>query len=49
MGVLHRDLSEGNILITGSKKVGFRGVIIDMDYAKFSDDPTLAEDPISVR
>ena len=48
-GVLHRDLSEGNVLITGSKEVGKRAVIIDFDYAKMLEDLTLADDPISVR
>lgn len=48
-GVLHRDLSEGNVLITGSTEVGKRAVMIDFDYAKMLDDPTLADDPISVR
>ena len=47
-GVLHRDLSEGNVLITGSTEVGKRAVIIDFDYAKMLEDPTLADDPISV-
>ena len=48
-GVLHRDLSEGNLLITGSKEVGFRAMVIDFDYAKFLEDAMLADDPISVR
>ncbi|KAH9835353.1 uncharacterized protein C8Q71DRAFT_765439 [Rhodofomes roseus] len=48
-GVQHKDLSEGNILITahGKKGEGHRGMVIDFDYAKFMSDATLAEDPIS--
>ncbi|KAH9835356.1 uncharacterized protein C8Q71DRAFT_811995 [Rhodofomes roseus] len=46
-GVTHRDLSDTNILITGSKEVGRRGMVIDFDYAKILGDATLAEDPIS--
>ncbi|KAH9833523.1 uncharacterized protein C8Q71DRAFT_849857 [Rhodofomes roseus] len=48
-GVQHKDLSEGNILITarGKKGVGDRGMVIDFDYAKFMSDATLADDPIS--
>ncbi|EPS96876.1 hypothetical protein FOMPIDRAFT_1025203 [Fomitopsis schrenkii] len=46
-GVVHRDLSEGNVLITGSKEVGKRAVIIDFDYAKMLEDATLAQDLIS--
>ncbi|EPS98045.1 hypothetical protein FOMPIDRAFT_1017926 [Fomitopsis schrenkii] len=46
-GVLHRDLSEGNVLITGSKEVGKRVVIIDFDYAKMLGDAPLIDDPIS--
>ena len=36
-GVLHRDISEGNILITGKKidERGKRGVLIDFDNAIF--------------
>ncbi|EPS97392.1 hypothetical protein FOMPIDRAFT_1025016, partial [Fomitopsis schrenkii] len=48
-GVVHRDLSEGNLLITGSDVPGLRAMIIDFDYAKFLGDPTLADDLISVR
>ena len=35
MGVLHRDISEGNILITGKPEVGKRGALIDFDNAIF--------------
>lgn len=48
-GVLHKDLGEGNILITGCTEVGKRAVIIDFDYAKMLEDATVAADPISVR
>lgn len=48
-GVLHMDLSDGNILITGSKEVGKRAVIIDSDYAKMVEDITGPDDSISVR
>ena len=46
--MLHKDLSEGNVLITGSTEVGKRAVIIDFDYAKMLEDPSLMDDPISV-
>ncbi|TPX24430.1 hypothetical protein DIZ76_013777 [Coccidioides immitis] len=32
--ILHRDISENNIIITDSKKTGFAGMLIDMDLAK---------------
>lgn len=32
--ILHRDISENNIIITDPKKTGFRGVLIDLDLAK---------------
>ncbi|KAF7970623.1 hypothetical protein HWV62_23555 [Athelia sp. TMB] len=34
-GVLHRDISEGNILITGKPEFGKRGALIDFDNAIF--------------
>ncbi|KZV71162.1 hypothetical protein PENSPDRAFT_650916 [Peniophora sp. CONT] len=46
-GVLHRDISIGNILITPHRKVGCRGMLIDLDYARetpVSDDKTLHDD-----
>ena len=49
VGVLYRDLSEGNVLITSSKEVGLRVMIIEFDYAKLLEDPTLANEPMSVR
>ncbi|KAF7970572.1 hypothetical protein HWV62_23679 [Athelia sp. TMB] len=41
--VLHRDISSGNILITGNRERGKRGVLIDFDNAVNLDDyhPTL--------
>ncbi|KAL1952877.1 hypothetical protein VTO42DRAFT_4064 [Malbranchea cinnamomea] len=32
--ILHRDISENNIIITDPKKTGFAGMLIDMDLAK---------------
>lgn len=32
--ILHRDISENNIIITDSKTTGFSGMLIDMDLAK---------------
>ncbi|KAL1956479.1 hypothetical protein VTO42DRAFT_7277 [Malbranchea cinnamomea] len=32
--ILHRDISENNIIITDLKKTGFAGMLIDMDLAK---------------
>ncbi|OJD28487.1 hypothetical protein ACJ73_00118 [Blastomyces percursus] len=32
--MLHRDISENNIIITDAKKTGFVGMLIDMDLAK---------------
>ncbi|KAL1954026.1 hypothetical protein VTO42DRAFT_1804 [Malbranchea cinnamomea] len=32
--ILHRDISENNIIITDPKKTGFAGMLIDMDFAK---------------
>ncbi|EER27791.1 hypothetical protein CPC735_031270 [Coccidioides posadasii C735 delta SOWgp] len=32
--ILHRDISENNIIITDSKKTGHAGMLIDMDLAK---------------
>ncbi|KAF7976946.1 hypothetical protein HWV62_4994 [Athelia sp. TMB] len=46
--VLHRDISSGNILITGNRERGKRGVLIDFDNAVNLDDyhPTL-DDPLT--
>lgn len=32
--ILHRDISENDIIITDSKETGFSGTLIDMDLAK---------------
>ncbi|KAL1952767.1 hypothetical protein VTO42DRAFT_4273 [Malbranchea cinnamomea] len=32
--ILHRDISENNIIITDPKKTGFAGMLIDMDFAR---------------
>lgn len=34
-GVLHRDISAGNIIITGKLAKGMRGALIDFDNATF--------------
>ncbi|KAI0924873.1 hypothetical protein AcV7_010460 [Taiwanofungus camphoratus] len=44
-GVLHRDISLGNILITGKSERGHRGVLIDYDNAIPEEHVTLADDP----
>ena len=48
-GVLHRDISNGNILITGSRDRGKRGVLIDFDNAVnlHNYNPT-PDDPLTV-
>lgn len=49
-GVLHRDISVGNILITGKSEHGRRGALIDYDNAiLWKDHKVLADDPLSVR
>lgn len=49
-GVLHRDISDGNIVITGDQKVGLRSALIDFDNAiKHQEHRTLVNDPITVR
>jgi hypothetical protein len=48
-GVLHRDISLGNIIITGKSERGHRGVLIDYDNAIFwRDHQALMDDPLSV-
>ncbi|KAI0924832.1 hypothetical protein AcV7_010427 [Taiwanofungus camphoratus] len=44
-GVLHRDISLGNILITGKSERGHRGVLIDYNNAIPEEHVTLADDP----
>ncbi|KZT70394.1 hypothetical protein DAEQUDRAFT_764574 [Daedalea quercina L-15889] len=46
-GVIHRDLSVGNILITGDTTEGRRGIIIDFDYAKIIGETAIHDDPMS--
>ncbi|KAI1745876.1 serine/threonine-protein kinase Sgk2 [Xylaria scruposa] len=36
-GILHRDISPNNIIITDKAKTGFHGMLIDLDQAKQSD------------
>ncbi|KAF7975932.1 hypothetical protein HWV62_8209 [Athelia sp. TMB] len=52
-GVLHRDISEGNILITGKNldERGKRGVLIDFDNAIFwnTHQPTMGDQQIGTR
>ena len=46
-GVLHRDISTGNVLITPYSEPGRRGMLIDLDYAKLwkkGDDSKLHDD-----
>ncbi|KAI0864145.1 serine/threonine-protein kinase Sgk2 [Xylaria cubensis] len=36
-GILHRDISSNNIIITDKRKTGFYGMLIDLDLAKVRD------------
>ncbi|KAI0447839.1 hypothetical protein F4803DRAFT_185084 [Xylaria telfairii] len=36
-GILHRNISSNNIIITDKKKTGFHGILIDLDLAKVRD------------
>jgi len=47
--VLHRDISLGNIIITGKSERGRRGALIDYDNAIFWEDhQAVTDDPLSV-
>ena len=48
-GVLHRDISLGNIIITGNSERGRRGALIDYNNAIFREDhQAVTDDPLSV-
>lgn len=47
-GILHRDISLGNILIMRKPLPGHRGVLIDFDNAVLVPHETLADDPLNV-
>jgi hypothetical protein len=48
-GVLHHDISLGNIIITGKFERGHRGVLIDYDNAIFwKNHQAVTDDPLSV-
>ncbi|THH13566.1 hypothetical protein EW146_g6674 [Bondarzewia mesenterica] len=47
-GILHRDISPGNVLITGKKEPGNRGVLIDYDNSiEYKTHKTIGDDGLS--